>query len=123
MIGQLEYGPKIVENLVSLGPRKYHICYIYIINIINMKLRLISIGHFVRGHRQFLMGGSWSATRFSVFFLIKIDGTLDVWDLLIQQDSPVLSIKVTPFFILIVINFNIHSIILIIRYATMLLLV
>ncbi|XP_014609987.1 PREDICTED: dynein intermediate chain 2, axonemal isoform X2 [Polistes canadensis] len=46
------------------------------------------------GHRQFVMGGSWSTTRFSVFFLIKIDGTLDVWDLLIQQDTPVLSIKV-----------------------------
>ncbi|XP_050476936.1 dynein axonemal intermediate chain 2 isoform X3 [Bombus huntii] len=46
------------------------------------------------GHRDFLMGGAWSITRFSVFFLIKMDGTLDVWDLLIQQDSPVLSVKV-----------------------------
>ncbi|KAG7205444.1 hypothetical protein KM043_007436 [Ampulex compressa] len=46
------------------------------------------------GHRDFLMGGAWSTTRFSVFFLIKMDGTLDVWDLLIQQDSPVLSVKV-----------------------------
>ncbi|XP_076247328.1 dynein axonemal intermediate chain 2 isoform X1 [Calliopsis andreniformis] len=46
------------------------------------------------GHRDFLMGGAWSVTRFSVFFLIKVDGTLDVWDLLIQQDSPVLSVKV-----------------------------
>ncbi|XP_076663625.1 dynein axonemal intermediate chain 2 isoform X1 [Andrena cerasifolii] len=46
------------------------------------------------GHRDFLMGGAWSVTRFSVFFLIKMDGTLDVWDLLIQQDSPVLSVKV-----------------------------
>lgn len=43
------------------------------------------------------MGGAWSITRFSVFFLIKMDGTLDVWDLLIQQDSPVLSVKVCPF--------------------------
>ncbi|KAG6801639.1 dynein intermediate chain 2, axonemal isoform X1 [Apis mellifera caucasica] len=46
------------------------------------------------GHRDFLMGGAWSITRFSVFFLIKMDGTLDIWDLLIQQDSPVLSVKV-----------------------------
>nr|XP_034190181.1 dynein intermediate chain 2, axonemal isoform X1 [Osmia lignaria] len=46
------------------------------------------------GHRDFLTGGAWSVTRFSVFFLIKMDGTLDVWDLLIQQDSPILSMKV-----------------------------
>ncbi|XP_076639705.1 dynein axonemal intermediate chain 2 [Colletes latitarsis] len=46
------------------------------------------------GHRDFLIGGAWSMTRFSVFFLIKMDGTLDVWDLLIQQDSPIFSIKV-----------------------------
>ncbi|XP_044001615.1 dynein axonemal intermediate chain 2 [Aphidius gifuensis] len=46
------------------------------------------------GHRELLTGGAWSPTRFSVFFLTKVDGTLDVWDLLVQQDSPVLSIKV-----------------------------
>ncbi|KAK0090365.1 hypothetical protein PV325_001139 [Microctonus aethiopoides] len=46
------------------------------------------------GHRELLTGGAWSTTRFSVFFLTKIDGTLDVWDLLVQQDAPVLSVKV-----------------------------
>ncbi|XP_008543431.1 dynein axonemal intermediate chain 2 [Microplitis demolitor] len=46
------------------------------------------------GHRELLTGGAWSTTRFSVFFLTKTDGTLDVWDLLVQQDSPVLSVKV-----------------------------
>ncbi|XP_033209983.1 dynein intermediate chain 2, axonemal [Belonocnema kinseyi] len=46
------------------------------------------------GHRDLLTGGAWSTTRFSVFFITKVDGTLDVWDLLVQQDSPVLSVKV-----------------------------
>ncbi|XP_034947678.1 dynein intermediate chain 3, ciliary [Chelonus insularis] len=46
------------------------------------------------GHRELLTGGTWSTTRFSVFFLTKLDGTLDVWDLLVQQNAPALSIKV-----------------------------
>ncbi|RLU17333.1 hypothetical protein DMN91_009566 [Ooceraea biroi] len=46
------------------------------------------------GHRDFLTGGAWSTTRYSVYYLIKTDGTLDVWDFLIQQDSPVLSVKI-----------------------------
>lgn len=54
---------------------------------------------FISGHRELLTGGAWSTTRFSVFFLTKIDGTLDVWDLLVQQDAPVLSVKVIKYFI------------------------
>ncbi|XP_015125075.1 dynein intermediate chain 2, axonemal [Diachasma alloeum] len=46
------------------------------------------------GHRELLTSGVWSPTRFSVFFLTKMNGTLDVWDLLVQQDAPALSIKV-----------------------------
>ncbi|XP_066602906.1 dynein axonemal intermediate chain 2-like [Prorops nasuta] len=46
------------------------------------------------GYKEFLTGGAWSVTRFSVFFLIKMNGTLDAWDLLVQHDSPVLSVKV-----------------------------
>ncbi|XP_015587491.1 dynein intermediate chain 3, ciliary isoform X2 [Cephus cinctus] len=48
------------------------------------------------GHRDLLTDGAWSCTRYSVFFLTKMDGTLDVWDLLVQQDSPVLSVKIRP---------------------------
>ncbi|XP_033311162.1 dynein intermediate chain 2, axonemal isoform X2 [Bombus bifarius] len=68
----LERNPTFVKNFLTVGDWTTRIC----------------------GHRDFLMGGAWSITRFSVFFLIKMDGTLDVWDLLIQQDSPVLSVKV-----------------------------
>ncbi|XP_014215691.1 dynein intermediate chain 3, ciliary [Copidosoma floridanum] len=46
------------------------------------------------GHKVLLTSGIWSATKYSAFFLTKTDGTLDAWDLLVQQDSPVLSVKV-----------------------------
>ncbi|XP_058792515.1 dynein intermediate chain 3, ciliary [Phymastichus coffea] len=46
------------------------------------------------GHGVLLTGGHWSPSRYSVFFLTKIDGTLDAWDLIVQQDGPVLSAKV-----------------------------
>jgi len=52
------------------------------------------INSLISGHRDFLTGGAWSTTRYSVYYLIKTDGTLDVWDFLIQQDNPVLSVKV-----------------------------
>lgn len=62
-----------------------------------VQLNKILFKLYFSGHRDFLMGGAWSVTRFSIFFLIKMDGTLDVWDLLIQQDSPILSVKVCSF--------------------------
>lgn len=55
-----------------------------------------------------MTGGAWSTTRFSVFFITKVDGTLDVWDLLVQQDSPVLSVKVDVFLL---INLNLKKLI------------
>ncbi|XP_043678098.1 dynein axonemal intermediate chain 2-like isoform X2 [Vespula pensylvanica] len=81
----LERNPTFIKNFLTIGD--------WTARIWSEDCRESCIA-WTPGHRQFLMGGSWSATRFSVFFLIKIDGTLDVWDLLIQQDTPVLSIKV-----------------------------
>lgn len=49
---------------------------------------------YCRGHGVLLTDGVWSPTKYSVFFLAKTDGTLDAWDLLVQQDNPVLSVKV-----------------------------
>ncbi|KAJ8687887.1 hypothetical protein QAD02_023682 [Eretmocerus hayati] len=46
------------------------------------------------GHEVLLTNGAWSETRFSVFFLTRADGTMDAWDLLVQQDKPVLGVKV-----------------------------
>mmetsp|Transcript_31317 Transcript_31317/g.43427 ORF Transcript_31317/g.43427 Transcript_31317/m.43427 type:complete len:570 (+) Transcript_31317:288-1997(+) len=46
-------------------------------------------------HDSYLMGGMWSPTRPGVFFTIKMDGTLDVWDYFYKQNDPSLSVQVT----------------------------
>ncbi|KAK1132130.1 hypothetical protein K0M31_016263 [Melipona bicolor] len=81
----LERNPTFVKNFLTVGD--------WTTRIWSEDCRESCIA-WTPGHRDFLMGGAWSITRFSVFFLIKMDGTLDVWDLLIQQDSPVLSVKI-----------------------------
>ncbi|XP_030631557.1 dynein intermediate chain 3, ciliary, partial [Chanos chanos] len=45
-------------------------------------------------HMANLLDGCWSPTRPSVFFTVKMDGTLDVWDFLFKQNDPTLSLKV-----------------------------
>lgn len=40
------------------------------------------------------MDACWSPVRPSVFFTVKTDGVLDVWDILFKQNDPTLSIKV-----------------------------
>ncbi|KAM3596241.1 uncharacterized protein V6R79_010830 [Siganus canaliculatus] len=41
-----------------------------------------------------LMDACWSPVRPSVFFTVKMDGTLDVWDILFKQSDPTLRLKV-----------------------------
>lgn len=41
-----------------------------------------------------LMDACWSPVRPAVFFTVKTDGVLDVWDLLFKQNGPTLSVKV-----------------------------
>jgi dynein intermediate chain 2 len=48
-----------------------------------------------RYHGTHLTGGTWSPTRPGVFFTIKMDGELDVWDYYYKQNDPTLSVKVT----------------------------
>ncbi|XP_068602941.1 dynein axonemal intermediate chain 2 [Brachionichthys hirsutus] len=43
---------------------------------------------------SFLTDGCWSPVRPSVFFTVKMDGVLDVWDVLFKQNRPTLSFKV-----------------------------
>uniref|UniRef100_A0A8K9X0J5 Dynein, axonemal, intermediate chain 2b n=1 Tax=Oncorhynchus mykiss TaxID=8022 RepID=A0A8K9X0J5_ONCMY len=45
-------------------------------------------------HMAYLSDGCWSPVRPSVFFTVKMDGTLDVWDFLFKQNDPTLSLKV-----------------------------
>lgn len=41
-----------------------------------------------------LTDAQWSPVRSSIFFTTKMDGTLDVWDILFKQNEPTLSIQV-----------------------------
>eukprot|EP00033_Pygsuia_biforma_P003171 GCRY01003479.1.p1 GENE.GCRY01003479.1~~GCRY01003479.1.p1 ORF type:complete len:569 (-),score=172.78 GCRY01003479.1:437-2143(-) len=43
----------------------------------------------------YLSGGAWSPVRPAVFFSTKMDGTLDVWDVLYKQNDPAYSVKVS----------------------------
>uniref|UniRef100_A0A665U085 Uncharacterized protein n=1 Tax=Echeneis naucrates TaxID=173247 RepID=A0A665U085_ECHNA len=47
-----------------------------------------------RYQMSYLMDACWSPTRPSVFFTVKMDGVLDVWDILFKQNDPTLSLKV-----------------------------
>ena len=47
-----------------------------------------------RASTENLTDGCWSPTRPSVFFTTRMDGVLDAWDILYQQQSPLLSTKV-----------------------------
>uniref|UniRef100_G3P824 Dynein, axonemal, intermediate chain 2b n=1 Tax=Gasterosteus aculeatus aculeatus TaxID=481459 RepID=G3P824_GASAC len=43
---------------------------------------------------SYLMDACWSPVRPSVFFTVKMDGVLDMWDILFKQNDPTLSLKV-----------------------------
>uniref|UniRef100_A0A3P8TLU7 Dynein, axonemal, intermediate chain 2b n=1 Tax=Amphiprion percula TaxID=161767 RepID=A0A3P8TLU7_AMPPE len=43
---------------------------------------------------SYLTDACWSPVRPSVFFTLKMDGMLDVWDILFKQSDPTLSLKV-----------------------------
>ncbi|GMH43207.1 hypothetical protein BSKO_11129 [Bryopsis sp. KO-2023] len=46
-------------------------------------------------HTSNIVGGTWSPTRPGVFFTIKTDGCLDVWDLFYKCNDPSLSVDIT----------------------------
>lgn len=48
-----------------------------------------------RYHDTYLTDGCWSPSRPGVFFTTKADGSLDVWDFLLKQNSPVLSVNLS----------------------------
>ena len=48
-----------------------------------------------RYHASYLNGGTWSPTRPGVFFTVRMDGVLDVWDYFYKQNDPALSVQVT----------------------------
>ncbi|XP_047239768.1 dynein axonemal intermediate chain 2 isoform X5 [Girardinichthys multiradiatus] len=44
---------------------------------------------------SYLMDACWSPVRPSVFFTVKMEGVLDIWDILFKQSDPSLSVKVS----------------------------
>lgn len=46
-------------------------------------------------HNTYLTGGTWSPTRPGVFFTVKMDGTMDVWDLYYKHNEPSLTVQVS----------------------------
>ena len=43
-----------------------------------------------------LMGGYWSPSRPGVFYIAKMDGSVDVWDLLDKTHEPSINQSVSP---------------------------
>lgn len=48
----------------------------------------------IKNHATPLLAGTWSNTRCSLFFISRADGTLDAWDLMVQQNEPILSMRI-----------------------------
>ncbi|PNH11272.1 Dynein, intermediate chain, flagellar outer arm [Tetrabaena socialis] len=46
-------------------------------------------------HPTYLTGGTWSPSRPGVFFTIKMDGAMDVWDLFYKHNEPTLTVQVS----------------------------
>ncbi|XP_015246913.1 PREDICTED: dynein intermediate chain 2, axonemal isoform X1 [Cyprinodon variegatus] len=44
---------------------------------------------------SYLMDACWSPVRPSVFFTVKMEGVLDIWDILFKESEPTLSVKVS----------------------------
>ncbi|KAK9965831.1 hypothetical protein ABG768_004897 [Culter alburnus] len=47
-----------------------------------------------KNQMTYLLDACWSPVRPAVFFTVKMDGTLDVWDILFKRKDPTLSLKV-----------------------------
>uniref|UniRef100_A0A8C5ID73 DNAI2 protein n=1 Tax=Junco hyemalis TaxID=40217 RepID=A0A8C5ID73_JUNHY len=48
-----------------------------------------------RYHSSYLMNTCWSPVKPAVFFTVRSDGVLDIWDILFHQKEPSLSVKVS----------------------------
>lgn len=48
-------------------------------------------------HKAYLTSGAWHSVRPGVFFTTRMDGYLDIWDLMLRQTTPSLSFKVSDY--------------------------
>uniref|UniRef100_A0A336MZX5 CSON007193 protein n=1 Tax=Culicoides sonorensis TaxID=179676 RepID=A0A336MZX5_CULSO len=84
-IYSLARNPSFVKNFLTVGD--------WVARIWSEDCRESSI-IWTRNHSHMLTDGCWSPTKCSLFYISRMDGILDAWDLLQQQNDPTLSIKV-----------------------------
>lgn len=84
-IYSLARNPSFVKNFLTVGD--------WVARIWSEDCRESSI-IWTRNHSHMLTDGCWSPTKCSLFYISRMDGILDAWDLLQQQNEPSLSIKV-----------------------------
>jgi len=54
---------------------------------------------FLRYHMSYLTDGAWSPNRPGLFFTTNMDGCMDVWDYLLKQNEPTISVQVYSTFL------------------------
>ncbi|WAQ97162.1 DYI3-like protein [Mya arenaria] len=81
----LQRNPFFPKNFLSVGDWKARIW--------SEDIRESSI-MWTKQYQSYLTDGCWSPIRPSVFFITKMDGTLDVWDIIFKQNDPTLSLQV-----------------------------
>lgn len=81
----LQRNPHFPKNFLSVGD--------WCARIWSEDIRESSI-MWTKQYSSYLTDGCWSPVRPSVFFVTKMDGTLDVWDIIFKQNDPTLSLQV-----------------------------
>ncbi|KAJ9578526.1 hypothetical protein L9F63_005255 [Diploptera punctata] len=84
----VERNPSFVKNFLTIGD--------WMARIWSEDCKESSI-IWTSNHQAQLTDGGWSPTRPSVFFTTRMDGTLDVWDILQQQREALIHVKVCDY--------------------------
>jgi len=82
----LQRNPFFAKNFLSVGD--------WVARIWSEDIKDSSI-MWTKYHQHYLTDACWSPTRPGVYFTTKMDGTLDIWDIIFKQTDPSLSIQVT----------------------------
>jgi len=81
----LQRNPFFSKNFLSVGD--------WTARIWSEDIRESSI-MWTKYHEHYLTDGCWSPTRPAVYYTTKMDGTLDIWDVIFKQNDPTLSVQV-----------------------------
>jgi dynein intermediate chain 2, axonemal len=84
-IHSLVRNPSFVKNYLTVGD--------WIARIWSEDCKESSV-IWTKNHSYMLTDGCWSQKLGSMFFISRMDGVMDAWDLLQQQNEPVLAVKV-----------------------------